>query len=311
MFSTNLLLHLTASYFFSSNAVKIALYLGTSTAACSDQANQLGTATGFPGLCTAVNGMAITFASCSESRVTYVTYPDSSKEEKVNAPKCGKGNVKPYEVTKQCTLLEKQCFFDADCYAILLDSTCNAPTNVFLVSDRNYYKCSETTDQNFGLVNLEGNCVSNVFAGTSYIATVGTSENSINYNSFSDLKCNNSFAIASWSNVPANGVCVDAKNTTRSQSIKVELPVAFTYVPASIFSSSAVGSIIGGVIGTIIWCFGCWGILHACGCVNCPCFNTCCDRRKNIASSSSSTSFPTSSYGAQAPRSSPYGNARL
>lgn len=222
---------LTMSSFYTSNAVQIALYIGSSTAACSDQANLLGNVTGFSGLCTASNGMAITFASCSESRVTYVYYPDSSTDEKVNPPKCGKGAVKSYEITKQCTLLEKECFLGADCYSILIDSTCEAPSNVYLVSNHYPYKCSARKDQRFNLAIPYGNCFTMPASGLSHIATEGPSENSINFTTFSNKGCNKSLAVASWSNVSANGVCVDAINSTLSQSIRVEKPIAFTYIP--------------------------------------------------------------------------------
>ena len=289
------------------NAAQVAIYVGTSTAACSDPASFLFMITAFSDMCTSSIGTASTLASCSTTKVSVVAYPDSSKD-KVNPPACG-GNFTSYEATYQCTLVEKNCL-GGDCYAILVDSTCSIPTNTYLVS----YKaslCSQKPDQTFNTIVADNTCRSILplsLASTSYIASVGTNSDKINFKLFTKVGCNASYADASWTDVPSTGACIDASPKKIYGSIRVATPAKFAL--SSALFAIAIGVIIGPIVGGIFCCCGCWGILHACGVVNCPCFNTCCDRRKNIASSGSSPSFPSSSsYGAQ-PYAQPYGGAQ-
>jgi len=260
-------------------------------------------------LCTANYGTAITVASCSDSNIRVVTYDDSFKEE-VKAPKCGTGTGTYFDASTSCSKVA------TDKYSKILDATCKAPSNTFIAS-LNLFSCSSIlTRQYYTTITADGTCR---FYPESfdyfYKASAGSSSNTINFNAFNNSACSNVDSI--WSNARTTGECLDTSVRNNYESLQITTPATFAL--SSSIIASAIGSIVGGVIGTIIWCFGCWGILHACGCVNCPCFNRCCDRRKNIASSGSSPSYPSASpygaqmatpYGAQAPRSNPYGNVR-
>ena len=298
-------------YKLSVEGAVVKIYLGNSADACNDPTNLLGSLTAFNDVCTANTGQAATLSSCSDSKASFVVYSESGEKVIYNAPKCGKGNATSYAVSKnQCTLIQKECFFTADCYGILVDSTCTAPSSTYLASFDSS-TCASNPTQNFLTIFADNTCKDYTpffFSPVSYISSVGSSSDSINFKLFLGIGCNISQADASWTNVPTTGSCVDASPKKDYASIKISKPLPFLL--SSTIAAIILGIIIGPIIGSIVCCCVCWGALHACGVVNCPCFNRCCDRRKNIASSNSN-SFPSTAYATQAPRSSPYGNARL
>ena len=267
------------------------------------------TYTSYNDVCTALSGTAITVASCSDSYVKIIVYGDSYAE-KVKIPKCGTGTGTYVDASTTCKK------FDSSTYTKIIDATCKAPSNAFIAS-LNYYGCSSTDNrQYYSSVTADGTCRSYRDSTYYYKATAGSSSNTIDFKVYNTSSC--SFNPDSeWTGARTTGECLDTSKKNYYESLQISTPATFAL--SSSIIASAIGSIVGGVIGTIIWCFGCWGILHACGCVNCPCFNRCCDRRKNIASSGSSPSYPSASpygaqmatpYGAQAPRANPYGNVR-
>lgn len=272
----------------------------------------------FNDVCTAISGTAITLSSCSDSYVKVITYEDSSTE-KVKAPKCGTGAGTYIDASSSC-----KKFDDAGIstrYTKIIDSTCKAPTNTFIASANTVVCSSSSLSQKYSTITADGLCRSYLGSTYYYTAVAGSSSNTLDFRTYDSAICNVSKPDAVWIGARTTGECLDTSIKNSYESLQITTPA--TFVLSSSLVASAIGAIVGGIIGTIIWCFGCWGVLHACGCVNCPCFNRCCDRRKNIASSgssSSSPSYPSSSpygaqmaspYGAQAPRASnPYGNVR-
>jgi hypothetical protein len=293
-----------ANFIKFSDAAVVGLF---SSSTCSGTPSQ--TYVVFSDLCTARYGTAITVASCSDSNIRVVTYDDSATEKK-KAPKCGTGTGIYFDASTSCSKITNSQ------YSKILDGTCKAPTNAFIASLNTVVCSSSSVDQIYTTVTADGTC--RLYADSSYFykATAGSSSNTIDFKVYNTSSC--SFNPDSeWTGARTTGECLDTSKKNYYESLQITTPATFAL--SSSIIASAVGSIVGGVIGTIIWCFGCWGILHACGCVNCPCFNRCCDRRKNIASSGSSPSYPSASpygaqmaspYGAQAPRANPYGNVR-
>jgi len=304
-----LLLLLTTLFVKTSDAATIGVYYSST---CSG--TPYSTYTSYNDVCTARSGTAITIASCSDSYVKVITYEDSSTE-KAKAPKCGTGAGTYIDASSTCKKFDDAGILSR--YTKIIDATCKAPTNAFIAS-LSYYICSSSNVyQTYTSITADGTCRSYAdLASYYYKASQGSSSNTIDFKVYNTSTC--SFNAESvWSDARTTGECFDTTVKNYYKSLQITTPA--TYALSSSILASAIGSIVGGVIGTIIWCFGCWGILHACGCVNCPCFNRCCDRRKNIASSGSSPSYPSASpygaqmatpYGAQAPRSNPYGNVR-
>jgi hypothetical protein len=251
-------------------------------------------------LCTARNGVAITLKECSASSVKMITYEDS-ESEKVNAPKCGTGQGSYIDASTSCTQ------FSNIGYVKLIENTCKAPSTVFIANPNLYTCTSERYQQKYLTITADGTCrsLNGYVSGFAYTSSVGSS-NTVDFKIFKSSICNQSFVDTVWTGIPTTGVCTSASPPKEFEALSVSVPATFSFSIASILG----GAIAGAVIGTLVCCCGCWGALHACGVVNCPCFNRCCDRRKNIASSSSN-SFPSTAYATQAPRSSPYGNARL
>jgi hypothetical protein len=296
---------LVAAYFIKiSDAATIGIF---STSTCSGNPSQ--TYVVFNDLCTARYGTAITVASCSDSNIRVVTYDDSATE-KVKAPKCGTGTGTYFDASTSCSKVTSTQ------YSKILDGTCKAPSNIFIASLDTVACSSPYIFQLYTSIIADGTCRFNRDSSYYYKASQGSGSNTIDFKVYNTSSC--SFNPESeWNGARTTGECLDTNVKDLYKSLQITTPATFAL--SSSIIASAVGSIVGGVIGTIIWCFGCWGILHACGCVNCPCFNRCCDRRKNIASSGSSPSYPSASpygaqmatpYGAQAPRSNPYGNVR-
>ena len=268
-----------------------------STPDCSG--NPENTYTTFNDVCTANLGTAITLYDCSDSYVKVILFEDSFGGD--TPPKCGTGDASYIDAKRECTY-----FKSAEQYTKIIESTCKSnPSTLFMASL--YSDACPVSAQLFSTIIADGTC--RVFLSSSYAASIGTS-NTINYKYYNALNCNSSEGYSSLDNVPTNGVCTDATSPGGDVlSMKVAIPAAYYYSPIN--AKDIAGVIAGAVAGVLVCCCGFWGILHACGCVNCPCYNRCCDRRKNIASSGSSPSFPASAYGANAPRSSPYGNTRL
>jgi hypothetical protein len=245
--------------------------------------------------------------------VKVITYDDSGTE-KVKAPKCGTGAGTYIDASSTCKKFDDAGIFTR--YTKILDATCKAPTNAFIASLNTVVCSSSSIGQLYTSITADGTCRSYSDSSYYYKASQGSGSNTIDFNVYNTSTC--SFDPDSeWIGARTTGECLDTSKKNNYKSLQITAPATFAL--SSSILASAIGAIIGGVVGTIIWCFGCWGILHACGCVNCPCFNRCCDRRKNIASSGSSPSYPSASpygaqmatpYGAQAPRSNPYGNVR-
>lgn len=251
-------------------------------------------------MCTARLGVAITLSECSASNVKLILFEDS-ESEKVNAPKCGTGQGSYIDASKTCTK------FSTIGYVKLIEDTCKAPNTVFIANTQ-LSSCSTESQQKYSTITADGACRSleERVTGYSYTANLGSSK-AVDFKIFKSLTCNQSLIDTSWTGIPTTGVCTDASPPNYFEALSVSVPAPFSFPSIT----SIIGGVIAGaVIGTLVCCCGCWGVLHACGVVNCPCFNRCCDRRKNIASNSNSYPSPTS-YASQAPRSSPYGNTRL
>jgi len=283
---------------------------------CSGNPSQ--TFISFNDVCTARLGTAITLSSCSDSYVKVITYADSSSE-KINAPKCGTGTGAYIDASSSCKKFDDAGLFTR--YTKIIDATCKAPTNALIASANTVICSSSSKDQIYTTITADGSCRLYADSGYYYTAVAGSGSNTVDFKIYDNSICNVSKPDAVWIGARTTGECLDTSIKKYYESLQITTPA--TFVLSSSILASAIGAIVGGIIGTIIWCFGCWGVLHACGCVNCPCFNRCCDRRKNIASSGSSgssPSYPSSSpygaqmaspYGAQAPRASnPYGNVR-
>ena len=268
-------------------------------------------------LCTASKGTAITLTECNASDVKMIEYPDSSSE-KIAAPKCGTGKGFTTSASMSC---QKFSSFSTK----VLENTCTAPKNVFIANLRPP-ACTTARDQQYSTIIADGTCrvwdepVIINFPFT-YTKASAVSNTTIDLKLFYESETCNSSALESvWDGISTTEACVNAAlnvSVAEYRSASLFAPVPFTpdrlspdRLSKGTAAAIALGIIIGPIIGTLVFCSVCWGALHACGVVNCPCFNRCCDRRKNI-SSSNSNSFPSTAYATQAPRSSPYGNARL
>lgn len=65
----------------------------------------------------------------------------------------------------------------------------------------------------------------------------------------------------------------------------------------AIVAAVAVGVVAGALIGVLCACCGLCAVLHVFGCVVCPCFNCCCDRRKrSVGGAAGVTGFSVPSY---------------
>jgi hypothetical protein len=62
----------------------------------------------------------------------------------------------------------------------------------------------------------------------------------------------------------------------------------------AIVAAVAVVVVAGALIGVICACCGLFAVLHVFGCVVCPCFNCCCDRRKRSAGGADKSTFSAS-----------------
>jgi hypothetical protein len=219
----------------------------------------------------------------------------------VNAPKCGTGTGEYFEATKSCTYVSLDYL-----YVKIIDSTCKVPnpSTVFLANPQKFVCSSSSQDQIHTTIVADGTCQTYPIT---HRASLG-SGNTIDFKIYTDSICNETKIDTAWTGISTTGACVNAATPNLYKSLAVTVPAPYSI--SSIVAAAAITAIVGGVIGSIVCCCVCWGALHACGVVNCPCFNRCCDRRKNIASSNSN-SFPSTAYATQAPRSSPYGNARL
>jgi hypothetical protein len=62
----------------------------------------------------------------------------------------------------------------------------------------------------------------------------------------------------------------------------------------AIVAAVAVVVVAGALIGVICACCGLCAVLHVFGCVVCPCFNCCCDRRKRSAGNAAKGTFSAS-----------------
>jgi hypothetical protein len=62
----------------------------------------------------------------------------------------------------------------------------------------------------------------------------------------------------------------------------------------AIVAAVAIVVVAGALVGVICACCGLFAMLHVFGCVVCPCFNCCCDRRKRSAGSADKSSFSAS-----------------
>lgn len=270
-----------------------------SSPSCSGSPSQ--TYIAYSDVCTAREGVAITLTECSASDVKMIEYPDSSSE-KIAAPKCGTGKGFTTSASTSCKKF-------SDFYTKVLENTCTA-TNVFIANPRDP-ACTTARDQRYSTIIADGTCRSWYESSIqAYTASV-VSNTKIDLKAFYSPTCNASDLESVWDEIPTTGTCKDAvlkSSSPEFRSVSVSVPVPFLL--SSTIAAILLGIIIGPIIGSIVCCCVCWGALHACGVVNCPCFNRCCDRRKNIASSNSN-SFPSTAYATQAPRSSPYGNARL
>ena len=281
------------------------------TSTCSGSPYE--TYTAYNDVCTGRDGRALTVYQCSDSYAKIYEYKDSASE-KIKAPKCGTGSPLYVDATKTCTYAAPLT------YTKLIESTCKAPTNTFIASANTVVCSSSSLSQSYSTITADGSCRRYADSDYYYTAEAGSSSNTLDFRTYNSAICNVSKPDAVWIGARTTGECLETSIKNNYESLQITTPA--TFLLSSSLVASAIGAIVGGIIGTIIWCFGCWGILHACGCVNCPCFNRCCDRRKNIASSASgsSPSYPSSSpygaqmaspYGAQAPRASnPYGNVR-
>ena len=259
---------------------------------CSGSPSQ--TYIAFADVCTARIGEAITLSQCSSSNVKLYNYADS-RLEKNNAPKCGTGTGTYVEASTTCTK-----FSDIG-YVKLMESTCKLPNNVFIVNAQDSV-CSSPSPydyQTYTTVIADGSCQSWFESGSGYTYTAnGGSSNTVDFKLFYSPICNISKLESVWDGIPTTGVCRDAVlKTSRSlvyRSALVAVPSAF------LSAGAAIGAIVGSVIGVIVCCTGCWGALHACGVVNCPCFNRCCNRRKTVVTSSAPTvtkvSAPSQGY---------------
>jgi hypothetical protein len=262
-------------------------------------------------LCTAQKGTAITLYDCDPSNVKLLIY---DSEVQVGVPTCSNTGPKPTYIDASTTCAK----FTNVGWVKIIENTCTAPKNVFIANLRPS-ACAATSQQKYSTIIADGTC--RVWDESAFLSFPNTyTKASAVSNTTIDLKlfyesetCDSSALESVWDGISTTEACVNAAlnvSDAEYRSASLIAPVHFTPDRLSKGTAAAITAIVGGVIGSIVCCCVCWGALHACGVVNCPCFNRCCDRRKNIASSNSN-SFPSTAYATQAPRSSPYGNARL
>ena len=232
-------------------------------------------------VCTAQNGRALSSVSCGSSFIKAYVWPDS-KVPGLSVPKCGTGTPTYVEASTTCTRQGT-----TSTYTKIIDSTCYSPSTAYLAYIY-VLSCSKALDngEEYLTINADGQCrrVPTPYSSYYYKATV-LSSSSISFQAYTSSTC--AFKDATWTSIPANGVCYAASNLVDSpvyESISVAKPV-------SNGSSSAAGLIAGVVIIIVIGslvgcCAGILSIFHCMGCINIPCFNQCCDRRKTVVTSS-------------------------
>ena len=266
--STNLLIQ--------SEGATIGVY---STSDCTGTATEY---TFYEDVCTAQNGRAIASVSCGSSYLKAYVWPNS-KAKDLSVPKCGTGTPTYAEASTTCTRQGTTSI-----YTKILDSTCYSPSTTYLAYIY-VYGCSDAliNGQQYETYSADGQCRRFPKSGSTYYykASVLTSS-SISFQAFTSSSC--AIKDATWSSIPTNGVCYAPSNLATSplyESISVAKPAS--YGSGSAAAGLVVGIVIIIVIGSLVGCCaGVLSIFHCMGCINIPCFNQCCDRRKNVMSSS-------------------------
>jgi len=255
-----------------------------------------GVYTAFDDLCTARNGYAITASSCSDTNLKILVWEDSKNAEKVNAPQCATGRPSRIEASDVCTLLADKR------WTKIIDSTCKAQTGTVFLASFSSSPCATKVSQTYSTIVADSKCRNfDFFSQASYSAKVVSSSIDFTYYDSSvyiSPTCNSNLTYDYWKNVPTNGVCTASNDLFYYESILVRTPSAY-YLSSSLAAAGAIGTIVGAIIGAICFCGGLGGILHVLRVVNIPCFNQCCDRRKNVVSSSAPSVMANVSSGSQ------------
>lgn len=254
-----------------------------SNAQCSGYPN--GVYTAFDDLCTARNGYAITASSCSDSNLKILVWDDSKNAEKVNAPQCATGKPSRIEASKDCTFLADKR------WTKIIDSTCKAPTGAVFLASFATSNCATKVSQTYSTIVADSKCrYFDLLNEFTYSASVVGSTIDFTYFDSSDFispTCNSNNTYDFWNKVTTAGACVSPNYRYYYESMLVRSPSAY-YLSSSLAAAGAIGSIVGAILGAMCCFGGIGGVLHFLGIVNIPCFNQCCDRRKNVMSSSAS-----------------------
>jgi hypothetical protein len=246
------------------------------TSDCSGTATEY---TFYEDLCTSQSGRAISSESCGRSSLKANLWPDS-KATDLSVPKCGTGIPTVYEASTTCTKNPSTSF-----YTKILDSTCYSPSTTYLAY-MYILSCSKALENGevYNTINADGQCRRWPASFSYYYKATVLSSSSISFQAYTSSTC--AFKDATWTSIPANGVCYAASNLVDSpyyESISVVKPVSNGAGAAGLIAGVVIIIVIGSLIGC---CAGVLSIFHCMGCINIPCFNQCCDRRKIVVTSS-------------------------
>ena len=239
----------------------------------------------YEGICTSNGGYATSSATCENGKLKAWVYEDSknpSSGSKYSPPSCNAGGRKYVEATTTCTAEGGS----SKLYNIIRDNTCTAPTNTYLAYvTQTACLFAVLSGQAFETIIVDNVC--RIMPGPEplYYKAVGTS-NGISFTTFTSSVCSTAAKDSVWSSAEATGVCF-SPSTPGKVWFSLSLSKPLKYDPSAGAASLAAAVIIIIVIGSLVGCCaGVLSIFHCMGCINIPCFNQCCDRRKNVMSSS-------------------------
>jgi hypothetical protein len=285
----------------SARAAQIGVYLvNVSDVTITNKCQDLDVViTAFSNLCTASYFGGVKLTSCTDSLIKGSLWTSST-----TSPTCsGKPTGSPAAIlnaTKDCSFWYGSPGSPFGYYTKILDSTCVPQNlaNVFITSstlDFGKPLCRADDIKEFSTIIADGNCYKGMIRSLheiQYKASVSTTGDVTVSTYFPlDSQCQDSALDNRWSAMSPNGKCFsviigNGKDDPDNYTLAITKPVADDFSGLLALAAAIVITI--SIISTCIFCCALWGILHCLGCVNCPCFNFICDRRKNSSSKSSS-----------------------